>query len=66
MVVGMARLDIVLPQGSVLINQSDYRPSGNEVKGVANKILKGAKPAELPVEQPTRFELVINLNEFAT
>jgi putative ABC transport system substrate-binding protein len=47
--------------GGLLSYGQVFRENFQRAAALVDKILKGAKPADLPVEQPTRFELVVNL-----
>jgi putative ABC transport system substrate-binding protein len=48
--------------GLLLSYGPDFQTLWSGAAVFIDKIFKGAKPADLPVEQPTKFELVVNLN----
>ena len=47
-------------KGGLMSYGSNVNDVYSQLAGMVDKVLKGAKPADIPVEQPTRFELVIN------
>jgi putative tryptophan/tyrosine transport system substrate-binding protein len=57
----MGASDVFAEGGLLMSYGPDWPPLFRAVPGFVDKIIKGAKPADLPVQQPTSFEFIVNL-----
>jgi putative tryptophan/tyrosine transport system substrate-binding protein len=51
----------LLEAGGLLSHSIDFAERDSRVAAIVDKVLRGARPGDIPIEQPTRFELGINL-----
>jgi len=58
---GMSTVAEEVPDGRLMSYGQDFPDYFRRAASYADKLLRGAKPADLPVEQPTTFKLVVNL-----
>ncbi len=62
----LAIIGEMVPHGLLMSYGQDFPDYFRKAVGYVDKILKGANPADLPVEQPTRFKLIVNLKAAKT
>ena len=59
--VSIAGVSLFMVEGGLLFYGPPNAPMVDRVASYIDRILRGAKPADLPVEQPTKYELALNM-----